>query len=158
MHPERLMSVVYVAGLPLRDMSFMEKFAHDSVTELESDLPFKSLVVALQPPGSKPPSEDDMRKAMAPLVAANDVKAFAALWRGYQTLGVSDTQLAAVRVPSIVLVGSDDINAAGVPELNKVHPRIKTVVVQGAQHGGPEGVMRRPEFMAALREFLAGAR
>jgi pimeloyl-ACP methyl ester carboxylesterase len=157
LHPERLMSVVYVAGLPLRDMSFMDKFARDSVTELESDLPFKSLVVALQPPGAKPPSEDDMRKAMAPLVAANDVKAFAALWRGYQTLAVSDTQLAAVRVPSIVLVGSDDLNAAGVPELNKLHPRIKTVVVQGAQHGGPEGVMRRPEFMAALREFLAGA-
>jgi hypothetical protein len=32
------------------------------------------------------------------------------------------------------------------------------VVVPGAQHGGPEGVMRRPEFMAALREFLANAR
>ena len=158
MHPERLISVVYVAGLPLRDLSFMEKFAHDSVKELESDLPFKSLVVALQPPGAKPPSEDEMRKAMAPLVAANDVKAFAALWRGYQTLAVSDTQLAAVRVPSIVLVGSEDLNAAGVPELNKLHPRIKTVVVQGAQHGGPEGVMRRPEFIAGLREFLAGAR
>jgi pimeloyl-ACP methyl ester carboxylesterase len=62
MHQERLMSVVYVAGLPLRDMSFMEKFAHDSVTELESDLPFKSLVVALQPPGSKPPSEKCARR------------------------------------------------------------------------------------------------
>ena len=99
-----------------------------------------------------------MRKAMAPLVAANDVKAFAALWRGYQALGVSDTQLAAVRVPSIVLVGSEDNNALGVPELNRLHPRIKTVVVPGAQHGGPDGVMRRPEFMAALREFLARAR
>lgn len=158
MHPERLIGVVYVAGLPLRDLSFMDPFARDSVQELESDLPFKSLVAALQPPGSKPPSEDDMRKAMAPLVAANDVKAFAALWRGYKTLAVSDTDLAAVRVPSIVITGSEDINAAGVPELNKRHPQIRTVVVPGAQHGGPEGVMRRPEFMAALREFLAAAR
>ena len=49
-------------------------------------------------------------------------------------------------------------HAAGVPELNKAHPQIKTLVVPGAQHGGPEGVMRRPEFMAALRPFLAGAR
>jgi pimeloyl-ACP methyl ester carboxylesterase len=158
LHPERLIGVIYVAGLPLRDLSFMEPFARDSVKELESDLPFRSLVAALQPPGAKPPSEDEMRKAMAPLVAANDVKALAALWRGYKTLAVTDQQLAAVRVPSIVITGSEDLNAAGVPELNKLHPRITTVVVQGAQHGGPEGVMRRPEFMAALREFLAGAR
>ena len=51
MHPERLISVIYVAGLPLRDVSFMDTFAAESVKELESDLPFKSLVVALQPPG-----------------------------------------------------------------------------------------------------------
>ena len=158
LHPERLSGVIYVAGLPLRDLSFMEPFAQDAVKELEGDLPFKSLVMALQPPGSKPPSDDEIRKTVAPLVAANDVKAFAALWRGYKTLAVSDQQLSAVRVPSIVVTGSEDINAAGVPELNKLHPRIRTVVVQGAQHGGPEGVMRRPEFMAALREFLAGAR
>jgi pimeloyl-ACP methyl ester carboxylesterase len=158
MHPERLIGVIYIAGLPLRDLTFMEPFARDSITELESDLPFKSLVVALQPPGAKPPSEDEMRKAMAPLVAANDVKAFAALWRGYKTLAVSDEQLTAVRAPSIVIVGSEDNNALGVPDLNRLHPRIRTVVVPGAQHGGPDGVMRRPEFMATLREFLAAGK
>src|SRR5918994_1694115 len=151
MHPERLIGVIYVAGLPLRDISFMEPFAEDSIKELESDLPFKSLVMALQPPGSKPPSDDEIRKAVAPLVASNDVKAFAALWRGYKTLAISPQQLKAVVVPSIVITGSADMNAAGVPELNKLHPRIKTVVVEGAEHGGPQGVMRRPEFMAALR-------
>jgi pimeloyl-ACP methyl ester carboxylesterase len=158
LHPERLMTVVYIAGLPLRDLTFMEPFAADSIKELESETPFRSLVLALQPPGAKPPPEDEIRKLVAPLVAANDVKAFAALWRGYRTLAVTDGQLAAVRVPSIVITGSDDINAAGVPELNKLHPRIKTVIVEGAQHGGPQGVMRRPEFMAALRPFLAAAR
>ena len=95
---------------------------------------------------------------MAPLVAANDVRAFAALWRGYKTLIVSNQQLKAVRVPSILVTGSEDTSAAGVPELNKTHPQIRTLVVPGAQHGGPEGVMRRAEFMTALREFLAGAR
>jgi pimeloyl-ACP methyl ester carboxylesterase len=158
MHPERLLSVVYIAGLPMRDTSFMDSFAAESIKELESDMPFRSLVLALQPPGAKPPPDEEMRKQMAPLVAANDVKAFAALWRGYRTLAVTDEQLAAVRVPSIVITGSDDLNAAGIPELNKRHPQIKTVVVEGAQHGGPQGVMRRPEFLAALRPFLAGAR
>lgn len=159
MHPARLIGVAYVASLPLLEgATYMDTFARESVKELESDLPFKSLVVALQPPGTTPPSDDDIRKTVAPLVAANDVRAFAALWRGYQTLVVSNQQLTTARVPSIVLIGSDDISAAGVPELNKTHPQIRTLVVPGAQHGGPEGVMRRPEFMAALREFLAGAR
>jgi pimeloyl-ACP methyl ester carboxylesterase len=159
MHPTRLIGVAYVASLPLLEgATYMDTFAQESVKELESDLPFKSLVVALQAPGAKPPSDDEIRKAVAPLVVANDVRAFAALWRGYKTLIVSNQQLTAVRVPSIVLIGSEDISAAGVPELNKIHPQIRTLVVQGAQHGGPEGVMRRPEFTAALREFLANAR
>ena len=159
MHPERVASLAYVASLPLREGdTTMEKFAADSIADLESDIPFKSLMIGLQPPGSKPPSDDEIRKAVAPLVAANDVKALAALWRGYKTLGVSDRQLAALKIPSIVLVGSEDISAAGVPQLNKTQPQIRTLVVAGAQHGGPDGVMRRPEFMSALQQFLAGAR
>ena len=159
LQPERAISLIYIASLPLRDGdTYMEKFAEESVKDLESDLPFKSLAINLQPPGSKPPSDEEIRKAVAPLVAANDVKALAALWRGYKTLSVSSQQLKAVRAPSIVLIGSEDISAAGVPELNTTQPQIRTLVVQGAQHGGPDGVMRRPEFMSTLREFLAAAR
>ena len=159
LHPERLISVNYIASLPLRTTdTYMDTFAADSVRELESDLPFKSLMINLQTPGSKPPSDEEVRKAVAPLVAANDVKAFAALWRGYKTLAVTPDQLKAVKVPSIVITGSEDISAAGVPDLNKTQPQIRTVIVKGAQHGGPEGVMRRPEFMTTLREFLAAAK
>lgn len=159
LHPDRLISVVYIASLPLREGdTAMAQMAAESIPELEGDLPFKSLMIRLQPPGSKPPSDEEIRKAVAPLVEANDVKAFAALWRGFQTLGVTNQQLARVRAPSIVIVGSEDVNALGVPELNKTVPQIRTVVVQGAQHGGPEGVMRRQEFMTTLREFLAQAR
>jgi hypothetical protein len=55
----------------------------------------------------------------------------------------------------MVLIGSEDQTAAGVAVLVKVHSHVRSLVVQGAQHGGAEGVMRRPEFMSALREFLA---
>jgi hypothetical protein len=99
-----------------------------------------------------------MRKMMAPLVAANDVKALAGLWRGYRTLIVQDNTLASVPVPMMVQIGSEDASAAGVPAFAKAHLHARTLVVQGAQHGGPQGVMRRPEFMAALREFLAALR
>jgi pimeloyl-ACP methyl ester carboxylesterase len=159
LQPSRLISIAYVASLPLLEGdTYMEPFAQESVKELEGELPFKSLVVRLQAPGTTPPTDEEIRKAIAPLVAANDVRAFAALWRGYRTLRVSNQQLTSVRVPSMVLVGSEDINAAGVPDLNKTHSQIRTLVIPGAQHGGPEGVLRRPEFMAALRAFLAGAR
>jgi hypothetical protein len=109
----------------------------------------------LQPPGAKPPTEDELRKIVAPLVAANDVKALAALWRGYRSLLTPDAALAAANVPMMVLIGSEDQNAARVPALGKAHPHIRTLVVQGAHHGGEQGVMRRPEFMSALGEFLA---
>ena len=159
LHPERLISVGYIASLPLRTTdTYMDTFAAESVKELESDLPFKSLMVNLQAPGSKPPSDDEVRKAVAPLVAANDVKALAALWRGFKTLAVTPEQLKAVKVPSMVITGSEDMSAAGVPDLNKTQPQIRTLVVQGAQHGGPDGVMRRAEFMTALRDFLSAAK
>ena len=86
-HPERLISVAYVAQMPLRSISpDFEKFADQSVKELEGDIPFRSLATALQPPGSKPLSDDEIKKMVAPLAAANDVKALAALWRANRTL------------------------------------------------------------------------
>ena len=159
MHPNRLISLAYVAQYPVRELSpRLEKFAEESVKELEGDLPFRSLALALQPPGAKPPGDDEIRKMVAPLVAANDVKALAALWRGYRTLVVQDSALAATRAPMIILIGSEDANAAGVPAFTKVHPQVRALIVQGAHHGGEQGVMRRPEFMATLREFLAPPR
>ena len=159
LHPDRLNGIVYAASLPiLESNTYMASFAAASIKELESDLPFKSLVSAVQAPGAKTPSDAEMRKMMEPLIAANDVKAFAALWRGYKTLVVSDQQLKAVKVPSILITGSQDMSAAGVPDLNQRHPQIRTLVVQGAEHGGPAGVMRRAEFMTALREFLASSK
>jgi pimeloyl-ACP methyl ester carboxylesterase len=157
-HPDRLISVTYVGQLPFRDItSDLGKFAEASARELESDVPFRSLALALQAPGAKPPTDDEMRKMMAPLVAANDVKALAAMWRGFTTLLTPDAALAAVKVPMIVLIGSEDQSAAGVPALVRAQPHIRSVIVPGAQHGGEQGVMRRPEFMSTLRKFLAAA-
>ena len=156
LRPERLITVSYIASLPLRTTdTYMEKFAADSVRELEGDTPFKSLMINLQAPGARPPSDQEVKNAVAPLVAVNDVKALAALWRGYKSMAISAEQLRAVKVPSMVIVGSEDLSSAGVPDLNQTQPHIRTLVVKGAQHGGPEGVMRRPEFMTTLREFLA---
>ena len=158
LHPARLLSVACVAQLPMREITpFFDTFASESVKELEGDLPFKSLALALLPPGATAPTDDEIRKMVAPLVAANDVKALAALWRGYRTLLTPDDGLRAAKVPIMVLIGTEDGAASGVPALIKMHPEIRTLVVDGAQHGGEQGVMRRPEFIPALKQFLAGA-
>lgn len=83
LNPDRLASVAFVGRGPIRELTGADKkFAEDSIAEMESDLPFRSLAVAVQPVGQPLPSDDELRKLVAPLVAANDIKAFAAMWRG----------------------------------------------------------------------------
>ena len=63
MHPERLISVAYVAQMPMRVITpEFARFADESVKELEGDVPFRSLAIALQPPGSKPLADDEIRR------------------------------------------------------------------------------------------------
>jgi pimeloyl-ACP methyl ester carboxylesterase len=158
--PERLRSVAFVARGPIRAISAADRtFIEESAAEMESDLPFRSLAVAVQPTDQKLPPDDELRKLVAPLVAANDVKALAAMWRGGAFLIAEDKALKAARFPMIEIVGSLDSNVKDVEPLRRDHPHIKTLVVAGATHGGEQSVLRRPETVAALRElWLEGRR
>jgi len=113
------------------------------------------LVVGLNPPGRPVPSDEEIRKLTQPLVVANDLRALAAYNRGRSKLVVTDTALAAVRVPTLGIIGSADQSVGSMRELAKVMPALKLVVVEGAEHGGERGILRRREFLTALREFLA---
>jgi pimeloyl-ACP methyl ester carboxylesterase len=158
-NPDRLASVAFIGHHPDREISAADaKFIEDSISELESDLPFHSLAVAIQPSGTPMPSDDELRKAVAPLAAANDVQALAAMWRGGAFLLTTDTALKAARFPMIEITGTLDPAVSEVEPLRKAHPQIKTLVLEGATHGGEQGVLRRPETMAALRELWSAAR
>jgi pimeloyl-ACP methyl ester carboxylesterase len=158
-NPDRLMSVAFIGRGPIRELTAADrKFVEDSIREMDSDLPFRSLAVAVQPVGSPMPPDDELRKLVAPLVAANDVKAFAAMWRGGAFLITSDAALKAARFPMIEIVGSLDPGAADVEPLRKAHPQIKTLVLEGATHGGAQSVLLRSETTAALRELWSSAR
>jgi pimeloyl-ACP methyl ester carboxylesterase len=132
--------------------------AEAAAKELEGDTPFRSLIVGISPPNTSPPSDDEVRKLAQGLVAANDLKALAAFQRGRRPLVVNEAQLAAVRVPAIEIIGSLDPNLPGMKALKKILPALETVVVEGATHGGADGVLRRPEFLTALRAFLDARR
>ena len=157
--PDRLLSVAFIARSPVRQISDADrKFIDDSIREMESDLPFRSLAVAVQPVGQPLPPDDELRKLVAPLVAANDIKAFAAMWRGGAFLLTGDAALKRAAFPMIEIVGSLDPSISELEPFRKAHPQIKTLVVDGATHGGPQSVLLRPEMMTALRELWASAR
>ena len=132
--------------------------AEAAAKELEGDTPFRSLILGISPPNTPPPSDEEIRKLAQGLVAANDLKALAAFQRGRRPLTVNEAQLAAVRVPALEIIGSLDPNLEGMKELKKILPTLETIVVEGATHGGERGVLRRPEFLAALRRFVGAQR
>ncbi len=70
---------------------------------------------------------------------------------------VTDAELATVQVPVLAVVGSADPALAGVNELKGVMPSLKVVVIEGATHSSANerGAARRPEFVNAIREFVA---
>jgi pimeloyl-ACP methyl ester carboxylesterase len=158
-NPDRVASVAFVASTPMREINAADrKFIDDSIAEMESDLPFRSLALVVQPAGQPMPSDAELRKAVAPLVAANDVQALAAMWRGGGFLLSDDTALKNATFPMLEIMGTLDSNMARVEPLRKAHPQIKTLIVEGATHGGEQSILRRPETIQALRELWASAR
>jgi pimeloyl-ACP methyl ester carboxylesterase len=157
--PDRFITATWVAHHAVHMWTPSDDQEADaSARELEGDTPFRSLVVALTPPGAPLPSDEEIRKRLQPLVAANDLKALAAYHRGRRRLVVTDRAIAAVRIPTLGIIGSADPSAGGLREVGKIMPALKVIVVDGAEHGGERGILRRPEFLPALREFFAAAR
>jgi pimeloyl-ACP methyl ester carboxylesterase len=112
------------------------------------------LILGVSPPDA-PPSEEEIRKLSQQLVAVNNTKALAAYHRGRRTLVVTDERMAAVRVPTLGIIGSADPSLGGLQDLKRMMPALDVAIVDGAEHGGERGVLRRLEFLAALRDFLA---
>jgi pimeloyl-ACP methyl ester carboxylesterase len=152
-HANRIASATLVAHHPIRQWTVAdEQDAETWARDLESITPFRSLILAASPPGVVP-SDEQIRSRSQELVAANNPKALAAYHRGLRTLAVTDEELAAVTTPILAVIGSEDPALPGVQALRKVIPAMSVVVVEGAAHGGERGVLRRHEFVTALREF-----
>ena len=134
-----------------------EQEAGASAQDLESNTPFRSLILAVWP-ADKRPTEEEIRKLSDEMTARNDVKALAAYHRGRGQLVVTPAQLAAAGVPTLGIIGSADPSAVRMQELKDVMPSLKLVVLEGAEHGGERGILRRPEFLSTLREFLSAKR
>jgi pimeloyl-ACP methyl ester carboxylesterase len=158
-NPDRFLTATLVGHHAVRTWTAADaEESEASARELEGDTPFRSLVLGLTPANTPPPTDDQIREFAKGLVATNDLKALAAYNRGRAKLVVTDAALGAVRVPTLGIIGSADPSVGSVRALGPVMPAITVVVVDGATHGGEGGVMRRPEFWAALEPFLAVSR
>jgi pimeloyl-ACP methyl ester carboxylesterase len=125
--------------------------------EKERDCVSRSQMTRLAPLGQAPPSEADIKARSAACLADpnQDRFALAALHRGFKDLAVTFDQVRAITVPTLGVVGSLDGYLADFKELQTLRPTMRLVVIDGASHGGPKGAMARPQFVAAVREFLA---
>lgn len=158
-HPDRFITATFVAHHAVyRWTPEYERDVETSVKDLSGDIPFKALVVALNPPGTPLPSDDEIRKRVQPLIAANDVKALEAYYRAWRTMVVTPEAIAAVRVPTLGIIGSADPSAETMRELDTMMPSLDVVIVEGAEHGGERGVLRHKDFLPTLREFLSRPR
>lgn len=154
-HPERLITAILGGHSGYREWEpGDEKFYDESARELETDVPFRSLVSSPGLTGSKP-SEEQIRALSATLAAENDVKALAALRRGgMRGLYNTRAEAASIKVPMLMIYGTLDSVAAG-KEMQAILPSARLVTIDGASHGGERGAVRRPEFIAAVRQFIA---
>jgi pimeloyl-ACP methyl ester carboxylesterase len=154
-HPERVITVILGGHSGYREWEPEdEKFYEDSARELETDVPFRSLVSSPGLTGSKP-SEEQIYALSATLAAENDVKALAALRRGgVKGLYNTRAEAASIRVPLLMIYGTLDSVASG-KEMQAILPSARLVTIEGATHGGERSAVRRPEFIAAVRQFIA---
>jgi len=154
-HPDRLITAILGGHSGYREWeSSDDKFYENSARELETDVPFRSLVSSPGLTGSKP-TEEQIRVLSASLAAENDVKAFAALRRGgMKGLFMTRTQAASIKVPMRMIIGTLD-DVAGGKAMQAILPSARLVTIDGAAHAGERGTVRRPEFVAAVRQFIA---
>jgi pimeloyl-ACP methyl ester carboxylesterase len=155
-HPDRFLTATLGGDSQVRNWTMeREKAAEAAAFQLEHGTFFQSQVLSLVPKDGRKPSEEEIQRRAQELLGDNDPEALAALTRSYGELAVTDAQMASVRVPTLGIVGSADPSLADMNQLKAIMPSLKVVIINGATHGAERGALRRPEFVAAVREFIA---
>ena len=158
LHPERFATATLIAGGGRFDWTpDAARNAETVAGEMERDCVSRSLVIALAPADAPKPTDEGIKALSAECLADSlrDRFAMAALTRSRQDQVIAPAAVAAVKVPTLAVVGSEDGFRKNLDSLVTIRPSVKLVVLQGATHAGPRGVLTRPELVEILREFLA---
>ena len=133
------------------------RLADENAVERERDCISRGMIEARAPVGAPPMSDEEFKRRSAACFAnkASDRFALAAVGRGQVTQTITRAQAAAVKVPTLGIVGTLDGYLANFRDLNTLRPDLQLVVIEGASHGTAAS---RPEFLAATRQFLLAHR
>jgi len=154
--PDRFITTTLVAASGRRNWNAeAERNAEATAVELESGVPYRSLILRTAPSDQPQPSKEAIRKTSQEIVAHNDPLAHAALTRSGRELVVTDVQMAGMQVPALAIVGTADPAVAGVRTLKAAWAALQVITVDGATHWGDRGILTRPEFTSSLRQFIA---
>jgi hypothetical protein len=161
MHPERFITATLSGHSGVRSWSAQDEAAAQAAAdEMERGIPFRSLILAIAPTDEPRPSEEAIRQRSQQLVAVNDPVGLAAFNRQRRELVVSNSAMAALRVPLLGIIGSADAGIAGMKELKAINPALQLTVLEGAVHStaSERGTLRREEFANTIRTFVAAHR
>jgi pimeloyl-ACP methyl ester carboxylesterase len=155
MHPDRVISAVFGGSAPRMGWTAQnERDSEELASSLESGQGMRPLILRLAPPNEpKPPDQAIAQQSQATL-GRNDALALAAVQRGNKDQVVTVAEVKALRMPLLAVVGSADPIKAGVDRFKQIKPELNVVVIDGATHSGVRGAPGRPEFVAAVRDFL----
>src|SRR5207248_70294 len=132
LHPERFTSAVLGGACGRRNWC-AEDDARVAVeaAEMEQCL-LRSQLLRLWPHDVPEPGETQLRERSARLLEGNDPLALAALRRSNCDQVVTDAQMAAVRIATLGIVGSEDPYLQRFRELQALMPELEVVVLDGA--------------------------
>jgi pimeloyl-ACP methyl ester carboxylesterase len=149
-HSDRLLSATLGGHGGIKEDSPVA-FYEDLAKSLEQGKGFGLLFDRLTPVGRpKPSPQQALMNQM--LTERNDLKALAAVARGFKGLAVSWKALEANQVPTLALIGEWDPLKKGVDELQERMANLKVVVIPEADH---MTAFAKPQFVKSLATFLA---
>jgi pimeloyl-ACP methyl ester carboxylesterase len=158
LHPERFLSATLVAGAGYFAWPpELERETEQDATERETECVSRTLMIRLAPPDEPKPTEEYIKARSADCLANPDQDRFAlaAMTRSRRELVIPPAQAAAVKVPTLGIVGTLDSTHQRHKTLKELRPTTTLVFVEGATHLGDRGILARPELAAALRRFIA---
>ena len=156
-HPERFTSALIGGAAYRRSRSARADQENEAAArEVEAGI-YRALIVSTAATDEPRPGEEAIHARSREIAGSNDVHAHAALMRARRALLVSDAEIAAVRVPTLALVGGADPALLRVQAMREFWPDLHVQVVPGATHPTvhERGLPRRPEFAQAIRRWIA---
>ena len=156
LHPERFLTGVQVAGAGRSPQEANNPRIETEAAEIARDCISRSRMMRQAPAGMKPTEEEIQQRIIACRADKNfDQLATAASLRGYKDQAVTAEQMAAVKVPTMGIVGTLDHTLKAMQELKTIRPAMKLVILDGVSHTGKTGIQGDPRLVTEIRTFIA---